>query len=68
MFIIRLGKKESERIHAAVQSGKEVSFLRSDSDINTTNAYSTLTTPRSESERKDEVLYLKAFRRREKSL
>jgi hypothetical protein len=66
MFIIRLGKKESERIHAAVQSGKEVSFLRSDSDNNTYDAYSTLTTPRSESERKDEALYLKALRRWEK--
>jgi hypothetical protein len=68
MFIIRLGKRESERIHAAVQSGKEVSFLRSDSDIHTTNASTTLTMPRSESERKNEALYLKAFRRGEKRI
>jgi hypothetical protein len=62
MFIIPLDPKESKRIHDAVQSGREVSFLRSDSDSNTYNTFSTHSTPWSESERKDEIPYQMAFR------
>jgi hypothetical protein len=62
MFIIRLDEKESKRIHDAVQSGREVSFLRSDSDSTTYNTFSTPTTPWSESERKDEIPYVKAWK------
>jgi hypothetical protein len=56
LFIIRLDKKESEMIHQAVNSGKEVPFLRSDSDNNTFNAFSTPSTLCSESERKERDL------------
>ena len=56
MFIIRLDKKESKRIHDAVRSGREVSSLRSDSDNNTFNAFSTPSTLCSESERKERDL------------
>jgi hypothetical protein len=62
MFIIRLEAEESKRIHDAVQSGREVSFLRSDSDNHTFHAFSTPSTLCSESERKDETPYLDAFR------
>ncbi len=61
MFIIQLDQEESRRIHDAVQSGREVSFLRSDSDNHTFNALPTPSTPCSESERKDEIPYLDAF-------
>jgi|GEM_PF-4024510 len=62
MFIIRLEAEESKRIHDAVQSGREVSFLRSDSDSNTYHTFTTPSTPWSESERKDEIPYRMAFK------
>jgi hypothetical protein len=61
MFIIQLDREESRRVHDAVQSGREVSFLRSDSDNHTPHAFTTPTTLCSESERKDEIPYLDAF-------